>query len=792
MIKHYLVSTMRLLMKNKTIFFINLIGLSMGFACAFIILSYVIGQTSYDEFHEKKDRIYRVLNHSKSYKTTTANTPFLVGTKLRNNFPEVEAVAQIFTPYDVNIKFDTEFIKMPWTYCTSDDFFDVFTTNIIYGNTDNPLTDLYSIVITKSISDKYFNKENPIGKVVELLIDDDIYSLQVTAVIDDFPKESSLFFDILLSNDLVLNHLTKYNYYKSIKTVWGKSRFQTYFTLKETSSLDILTKNWAKLEQGESFPKEDKHFYFQALLDVHFNSKNLVNEPERGNVTYLYLFSVIGFLILFIVSVNYIILSMASSESRLKEIGLKKTIGCHTKSIRTQQLIESFIISFIGLIVALILINLSIDKINLLFGTQIEINLFNNWLQFSSFLAVLVLISIVSSGYISFFLARKSPIELLSGKPNSGKNKNMLQSSLTVVQIIIFTVLIAGAYSIYSQISFLKKKNPGFETENRLHVTDIDGVFTPNQLINLKSKLLESPEIKEVASGYCLPPTDWRTVSSIPVKGDPETSITLDQIRTSGNYLSLMDVKLIKGRYLDDRLATDSQSCVINLKAAKLLNFDNPLEELIKDYKVVGVVENFHSFSMLHENNPLYIILNNPSYSKHFVIKTTKNNEASARDFAINVWKEHYPDHRFEILTVKDKINSSFYKEDNLNKIVLFFCIISIMLASIGLYGQSLFSISKKRKEIGIRKVNGATSFKILQLYLKKYGALTLLANIISWPIVFYFINKWQSNFIYKEDLRIKIMIISFICSMLIVLLTVLKNTLKSSNTNPVKVLKYE
>ncbi|NOQ25902.1 MAG: FtsX-like permease family protein [Bacteroidales bacterium] len=792
MIKHYFVSSIRLLMKNKTMFFINLIGLSIGFACTFIILSYLIDQTSYDKFHKKKDRTYRVLNHYKKYKTNGPNTPNILGTQLSNNFPEVEAVTQLLYPYDAHIKVNNEFVRVSQPMFTSNSFFDVFTTNTLYGNTNNCLTNMNSIVLTKSMYEKYFNGENPIGNLIDIQIDDEIYSFQINAIVDDFPKESSITFDMLLSNDFIIKHLSRRSYFSAIRSDWRMNYFETYFTLNESNRIDLFTQNWNKSEENESFPKEERHFYFQPLLDIHFNSKGLMNDPERGNTTYLFLFLGIGILILFIVSINYIILSMASSESRLKEIGLKKTIGSHTKSIRRQQFIESFFTSFIAFIIALLLIKLSINKINMLFSTQIEIDLFGNWMQLGTFLIVTIIISIISSGYISFFLARKSPIKLLNGNANLGKGKNLFQYSLTVFQIIIFTVLIAGTFSIYSQISFLKKKDPGFETENRLHVTDLDGKLTASQLMNLKFNLLESPEITDVVSGFRLPPTDWKGISSIPVKDDPETRIILDLIHTDGNYLKLMDIKLVEGRYLDNRLASDSQSCIINLKAAQLLNYQNPLEEKINDHKIVGVVEDFYSFSLLHNKNPLHIRLHKPRNSNHFILKTTKNGEAKAKEFATNTWNEYFPDHQFEILEVQDKISSSFYKEDNINRIILFFCIISILLAAIGLYGQSLFSISKKKKEIGIRKVNGATSYKIVLLFLRKYGILTLLANIISWPIVLYFLDKWQSNFVYKEDLSLKTLLLSFVLSMLIVLLTVLKNTLKSANSNPVEALKYE
>ena len=204
------------------------------------------------------------------------------------------------------------------------------------------------------------------------------------------------------------------------------------------------------------------------------------------------------------------------------------------------------------------------------------------------------------------------------------------------------------------------------------------------------------------------------------------------------------------------------------------------------------MVKDFHSFSLLNENNPVQVVLNKPTYIHHFVLKTTNRGEEKAMAFARYVWKKYFPDNQPEIFRVKDKINSSFRDDDRLNRIILFFCVISIILAAIGLYGQSLFSISKKRKEIGIRKVNGATSFMIVQLFLKKYVLLTVLANFISWPIVKYFVDKWQSNFVYKDDLGLKIVIVSFLSSLLIVLLTVFRNSLKSANTNPVEVLKDE
>ena len=422
-----------------------------------------------------------------------------------------------------------------------------------------------------------------------------------------------------------------------MRTDWRSTWFKTYFTLASSDKIDLFTHNWNKFEESESFPKEISHFYFQALLDIHFHSDGISGSTNRGNMTHLLLFSGIGFLILFIVSINYIILSMANSESRLKEIGLKKTVGSHSGSIRKQQLVESFSISLIAFIIAILLINLSIDKINLLFATQIEIDLFGNWQQLGAFLLVTILISLISSGYISFFLARKSPIELLSKNTSSVKGKNILQYSLTVFQIIIFTILIAGTYSIYSQISYLKNKNPGFETENRLHITDVGASFSASKLMNFKTDLLQSSEIVEVASGVCLPPTDWKMVSYIPIKNDPENKVFVDVIHASGNYLSLMGIKLVQGRYLDDRMATDSQSCVINVKTADMLNLENPLEEKIRGRNVVGVVEDFHTFSHLNENNPAQVILNKPTYIHHFVLKTTDKGEEKAMAFAEDV-----------------------------------------------------------------------------------------------------------------------------------------------------------
>ena len=587
MIKHYFVSTFRLFMKYKTVFFINLVGLSIGFTCEFIILTYVLKETSFDKFHKKNDRIYRVINHLEPYNVATVYTPRILGDELKSNFPEVESVAQIHSHYNVYIKVDNKFIKIPETYFTSNGFFDVFSTKTIYGNTDNSLTGMHSVVLTKSISKKYFGNENPVGEIIDFKVDNEIYPLKVTAVIDDFPNESSLSFDVLISEELYIRYkIASHKNFKLLRTAWNSRWFSTYFTLASSDKIDLFTQNWNKLEDSESFPKEISHFNFQKLLDIHFHSDGLSGNRISGNMTNLLLFSGIGILILFIVSINYIILSMASSESRLKEIGLKKTLGSHAGSIRKQQLVESVTISLLGFIIAIVLINLSIDKINLLFDTQIEINLLGNWQQLGTFLLVTLIISVISSGYIGFFLARKSPIELLSKNASSIKGKNILQYSLTIFQILIFTILIAGSYSIYSQISYLKEKNPGFETENRIHITDGAASFSASKLMNFKMDLLECPEIVEVASGVCLPPTDWKMAGYIPIKNDPENKVVVDVIHASGNYLSLMGINLVQGRYLDDRMASDSQSCVINVKAADMLNLENPLEEKIRNYNI--------------------------------------------------------------------------------------------------------------------------------------------------------------------------------------------------------------
>ncbi|NVO10361.1 MAG: ABC transporter permease [Bacteroidales bacterium] len=791
MLKHYIITTLRSLLKNKIILIINLLGLTISLASSFIIISYVVKETSYDKFQQKRERIYRVLCEDKTYKQSTSKSPIILSDLLTNNYPEVESITQICELQNVKIKTGESFSPENELYLSTSSYFDIFSTKPIYGSVKGCLDSPTSIVLTRSKSEILFPKQNPIGKIVEVQIESKVFQLEVTAVIDNMPENSSYSFSYLANVNLFSKVYSDTPWVNSIKTNWDFNLCTTFILFKSRNTVTPFIAKWDEFEQKKDFPKEQYHYSLQNICDIHFNSEHLNFEPPRGNKKFVLLYSAIALIIILVAMFNYIMLSVSKTEIRLKEIGIKKVLGSSSSIIRRQLISESLLLCFCCFPLAYLLTKFGVEKINQLFFVELKISL-NNINQLFYFLIITLLIGLISGLNISYKLSRIKAVNTLINNNINLRGKSFIQNGILTFQILVFTILIGCSLSISRQINLLKTKNPGYNRENKVIFNCPTSNFTQSLLINFKSKLLESPNIYGITSGWGLPPLSTAMEYMIPPKNRPDEKIKVKCIITDPNFVKLLKIKVIEGRFFNEKLPTDSSNCVINEKTAKMLGFNNSLDEKIEGSRVIGVISDFHQTSTLDNIEPMAFVLGKAKYTTDIILDIKEDSFNDVKKHVQKIWNEIRPNENFFLKDIKEGQNIVYYKEDQLKRIIIFFSLIAIFLAIIGLFAQSLYSIQQKRKEIGIRKINGAKTNQIAMIFIKHYGKLTVIANAISWPIIVFINSKWQENFIYKSPMTFGLIVIIASISLLIVLLTIIVNVIKSASENPVDALKHE
>ncbi|MBI9054016.1 MAG: ABC transporter permease [Bacteroidales bacterium] len=791
MLHHYFTAAFRNIRKNKLSFFINLVGLSLGLASAFIISSYVLKETSYDQFHSKKNHIFRILCDNNNFDCTSPGVPYVMKGHIDNSIPVVEKSCLMNRLYMAKIKLNDEYHPFKEMQACTPEFFDIFDCKLISGNLDKALIELNSIVLTEKFAEKYFPNQNPIGKSLEIKIDSEIYQLIVDAVIEDFPMNSSIRFNALCNFNLSLKTFENKPWAKTYKTDWKYTYNRMYVLLKNKNSSSFQSA-WNQLEKNLDLETQHFHFYSQSLRDIHLNSQNFVNDGTRGNKSFVYLFSSIAFIILLVAAFNYIILSISISKIRYKEIGIKKILGSHSSTIKKQFLSESIIIGIIAFPLAYLMAIGSLNFLNKLFNISIEINILENPMQLITFLLLLFAICFISGSYIAFYLSRLNPLEIIKSKTGNQNKKIRFQYLMLIFQIMVFTGLTGASLSIYRQVDFIKNADLGINLNNKM-VLNYDNLNLNSASRQTLNNILSNiPEIENFTFGIFLPPENSRSVRAIKDPSDETKQIHFEGERVSWNFFDFFDIKCVQGRLFNENSSGDSSKLIINESAANFFGLDNPVGKTITKSEIIGVVKDYHTHS-LHENvAPIVYSLLKPSIIYEIGIEYKEGLEEICSEKVIHEISKFNPEATVVKESIEDKIENLYSEEINLNNIMMYFSLFAIVIALIGIFGQSLFAAKQQVKEIGIRKVNGATSQNILLMVLRRYTILCLIANLISWPIVYYLIDKWQNAFVYKSPISIGLILFTFALSTFVILTTVLINAWKATLTNPVNVLKYE
>ncbi|WP_273568237.1 ABC transporter permease [Maribacter halichondriae] len=804
MLKNYLKIGWRNLMKDKTFTLLNVIGLSVAFGVAILLSMSAFFEMSYDNFHENGDRIYQVYSTQQTAKGPEAGTtkPAPFAAALQTEVPGVEKITR-FLEQEALTTYGEKEINLDAVWVDSD-FFDMFSFPVLKGNKNNPLEEKLSVVVTEETANKLFGSAEAVGQTVNILIDGKEEPLTVAAVVGNHDTQNSLDFEMAIRFE---NHA---GYAENIEA-WNSSYLQVFAQLQigvSVQQFEQNTRSFVDLHYKEGIEdlKRDgaradaDGRYLQIKLlpikDVHFASfRNGYAEVIRI-VPYLILG--VAFLILFIACVNFINMSIAKSAQRLREIGMRKTLGAQKKHLFFQFWSESLFVFLASVGIGILLSSLLIDNFKTMFRTNISLDMLTSPTAVIVFLIAAFLITLVVGGYPALLLSRLGTIQSLKGKLESS-GSNRVRNVLMVFQFGIAILLISGTLVLWGQVDYMRNKDLGFDKEQVISFP-IDGKKNPYQAVQLlREELTGNPDILGVTAsdnnlGRGKDGSQSTSIWGFDYKGRG--------VRTHGlvvdyDYLETLGLELVQGRSFNKNYAGDTESIIINESMAKELGESDPLTAFLPmndslHYPVIGVVKDYNFQDISKAIEPLTFFLDRDMGLSYAFVKVAPVNMARSFDAVENAWKKIEPNAEFLGSFLDENIDNTFRKEKTMATMITSGSIIAIALSCIGLFAMSLLIVAQRTKEIGVRKVLGASVSSITVLLTKDFLKLVLISFLIATPIAWYFLRQFLDIYAYRIDLGPWFFAAAGLLAMTIAILTVGSRTVKAAMQNPVKSLRTE
>ena len=787
MIRNYFKIAFRNITRNKVFSFINILGLAIGLAVSIIILVYVRHELSYDKFHSNSENIYRLgISQAQGESITLSGiTSPASGPDLYREIPDIKNYVRISTPQSGMYSYNNEELNSRTIFADST-FFEIFSFQLLVGDASEVLKHPYSVVLTESYARKLFKEKNPLG--MQLTLNSDL-QLMVTGIAKDVPTNSHLKFDALVS----LNTFTEQeNFYNK----WdGNYSYYTYIEIVAGSNInDILQKSNEIFDEKLNVKLREFGWnvlpIYEPLNDLYLNSIVQFNAYDTGSKTTVKIFIVIAIFILVIACINFMNLSSSLIIKRVKEVAIRKVIGAGRRKIIAQFLNESVLLSLIALIVGLIFIEIFMPSFNQMFQKELGLYRIENLYLIISIPLLVILIGVISGSYPALIMSGFKPVNLMKGLKIKGNRKLSLQNILVVLQFVISTVLIICTTIIYFQINFLTNKDLGFKKDNLIVVS----LYTQKSVENsdlIRDRFLTNPSVinSTVASNF---PARGLTQNGYRPEGDEKVKI-FHALYVDYNYINTMGMEIIKGRDFDPEMPSDKEKLIVNEALVKQVGWDDPIGKYLDRngrQEIIGVVKDFHFQTLHQEIGPLVITM---YPRKNMIISKIKDeNKLETISFLEKQWKDLTGEDSFNYFFVKDTHEKLYSDEKKFGDIILSFSILAIFIACMGLFGLTAFITAQRTKEIGIRKVLGASPLSINKLILKQFLGIVFISIIISWPIAYYAMTEWLSNYAYKINIHLMFFVMASVIAIIIAFLTLTYNTLKASTTNPVDSLKYE
>lgn len=793
MFSNYLKSAIRHLKKYRFYTVINITGLAIGLAASILLFLYIRYEMSYDTFHQGHEQIYRIVSHvdrpgGKSM--VVPRTLAKVSGAMKREIPEVLETNKLYenevTLIDEN---ETMYPDIELMY-TDSSFFEVFSFEVHRGDGASALKTPGEVVITRSLAHRYFGSEDPIGKEIRRKTE----RYTVGAVLKDLPANSHFNFDMLTSF-YTMEHAERFMQNHG----WD---FFTYFRVNPGAEQDGWAEQVKSLANriGNNMMQEigsegafDVQTRVQPLTRIHLYSGYNFEIDPQGDINNIYIFSFLAAFILIIAIVNFVNLVTAHGEYRSREMGMRKVLGARRKSLVAQHLLESFMVVFMALIIALVLVNWLADPLGNLLGSELVIN----WLNPSLILGLVgfaIVVGLLAGSYPALYLSRFDPVKIFSRTGSHGTRNRILQIGLVVVQFGIAIFLITSLIILRSQINYLNNKNLGVNKENILVAQDVTGDIRGSYPA-IRDELMKHPSIQSVTASVSYPGAD-RAVQTAKKAEDPSSeSIVIQENRVQDHYVETYDIEITEGRHFRKELASDSTGFILNQQAVDKLGLSDPIGKQISVFQqkgeVLGVMKDFHFRSFHHQIEPM-VLSHYSDYFQTLSIQMDMRNVSATLEHVRQVMQEFDSQYYFRYTFIDDVFAQLHQQERQTNKMIMFGSMLAIFLAILGLFALSSFTVVKRSREIAIRKAMGSTYQRVVRLLLTDILRWVVLVNVLAWPAAYYFMSDWLQNFAYRIDLQLWMFLLGGLTALVIAGLTIAVQTLRAAAINPAETLRDE
>jgi putative ABC transport system permease protein len=789
MIKNLIKTAFRSLLKNTGFTFINVFGLVLGLATCLLIIFYVFDELSYDRYNINCERIYRVNTDLKygNNETSFAITAPPVADALVKEFPEVGKSMRIGGGVNFRFKKGSEVIEEKSVFYCSDAILSILTLPLLHGDPKTALIEPNTMVISRNTALKYFNTTDAIGKTLFLVSDSSMH--KITGVMENMPEQSHFKADILVAMGPVRDHS------------WQNFNTNTYILLKKGTNVKNLESKFAALiRRNENSPSfnYDKfvangnyiRLNLTPLADIHLHSNRQRELGINGNVQYIYIFSAIAVFILILAFVNFMNLSTARSANRAREVGVRKVLGSSRKYLIAQFLSESLIVTLAATIIAVFSAWAVLPFFNQLSGKTLIINVHTFVWLLPAMLIIVIVVGVLAGSYPAFFLSAFQPIQVLKGKLATGFKGSFLRSFLVVFQFSISIFLIIGTLVIYSQLTYIRNKDLGFNRNQVLIIKNVVNIGNNPEV--LQQQLKQLPGVVNTTLTQYLPTAHISSPNYVTAGLGKQLETQFWQV--DEDYISTMGMKLVQGRNFSSQILTDSSSAIINQTMAKMIGYTGDPAEKIKegkDYKIIGVVKDFN-FSSLRDNiTPLMLVMNRDWFASLAVRVNTADLPALMQQIESR-WRALMPDQQFEYSFMDDDFNAMYSNEQRMGKLFILFTTLAIIIACLGLFGLAAYAAEQRNREISIRKILGAGVSTLVTMLSKDFIKLVLISILIAAPLAWAVMHKWLQGFAYRENIHWWVFGITALGAIIIAFITISFQSIKAALANPVDSLRSE
>ncbi len=808
MFKNFLINALRNISKQSGYILINIGGLAIGITSFMFITLYVKHELSYDRFHDNYENIYRlkVVGQMAGGEIDQAVTAAPMAQAMLNDYPEVLEAARLTEMGAWLIRFGENRFNEDGVLFADSTFFDVFDFKLLSGNPKTALVNPRSIVLTEEYAEKYFGDQNPMGKMMSVEADTNLYT--VTGIIQNVPDNSHIKFDILASLSSYPDQANSRN--------WVSHNFFTYILVQDGTDRGALQEKFQDMVIKYVGPQlqeilgmsiddfrnagNDFSYVLEPLKDLHLKGATQYNPEPLGSISTVYIFAIIAILILIIAVINYINLATAKSAGRAKEVGVKKVAGANKSGLIYQFLGESLLIVTFATILALLFVFALTPAFNQLIGKDLSSGILDNFSGILFLIALILIVGVSAGFYPAFVLASFNPIEVLKGTMSPGSMSKRLRGLLVVFQFTVSIVIIIGSIIVYSQLNFMTKKDLGFEKENLIVIRRPDAFF--RQIESFRDQVLKLPGVEKIGISRSVPGTEFSNNGFLKDNDPEKNTYLINQTGVSFDFPEALGVQLVEGRFFSSEHGTDSTAILINEATVKSLGLTDPIGKYILQpngpqsfdrLKIIGVMKDFNIESMHKTITPVcFTVMGFGGGDQYATVRLTGNDIPGTINAIEEIWHTYTTAQPFQYDFFTDSWDTLYTSEMKTGKIFIIFSLLAIILACLGLLGLVTFITYKRTKEIGIRKTYGASIQVVLSLLSKEVVYLILISSVIAYPIAYFGSRYWLEGFASKVNVSPLIYILATLITLIIGWLSISYRTIKAANYNPSDALRIE